>query len=260
MLGAADKNLPRAGDAGGLGQWLGGLVKGTGRNNNEQTEQRRRDCKRRLAAAVAQKQSAESRQNVEELLEELVAIGGTPGGLESQDLSGRWVLAWSSQTADAWPFALPSEVLGGDCFQDIDKAPGAGIGRVCNIVDWPALGMTLRGGAALETVNATRSIIRIDSFTLEIGPLSLPLLSLTNSSGFEITANDAPKVPPRNQGAGLTRNARLARAHSRVPARAGSVGEPAGVGEAQGREPADRGGHGDAGAQQARGLPGYALH
>ncbi|KAJ1481620.1 hypothetical protein T484DRAFT_2711171 [Baffinella frigidus] len=89
----------------GLGEWFGGLLQGKDRAESDQ-KVRREECKRRLAAAVALNQGSANRQRVEELLEELIEIGGTPGA-EKQDLTGRWVLSWSSQTADANPLSAP---------------------------------------------------------------------------------------------------------------------------------------------------------
>ena len=63
---------------------------------------------------------------------------------------------------------------------------------------WPWLGnLTLNGGATLETINATRSILRIDSFRLEMGDSSLQLLELTNLA--PVTLRDALVVREGSQ-------------------------------------------------------------
>ena len=87
-------------------------------------------------------------------------------------------------------------MLGGDCFQRITSSPPDA--RAENLVTWQALGgLTLNGGATLEAVNATRSILRIDSFSLELGSTRLPLLQLTEPA--PITVRDAPIVRSGSQ-------------------------------------------------------------
>ena len=160
---------------------------------------RRAELKAALALAVEVKQGREARSRVEGILEELIALQGP---LEKREkLPGLWTLIWSSQTADSNPFAKPSSVLGGDCFQRITPEDGiaeAASARAENLVVWPFLGgLTLNGGATLEPVNATRSILRIDSFRLELGDATLQLLELTKLA--PVTLRDAPVVREGSQ-------------------------------------------------------------
>ncbi len=71
-------------------------------------------------------------------------------------------------------------------------------GRAENVVTWPSLGATLRGGAASERVGPSRFQVTIDSFTLELGPLRLPLLRITDAAPA-IVARDAPTVREGSQ-------------------------------------------------------------
>lgn len=163
---------------------------------------RRAELKSQLAQAVELNQGREARQRVEGILEELIALQGP---IEPRSkLLGDWRLIWSSQTADAFPFAKPSVVLGGDCIQRISGEAQSGLTkqpailRVENLVIWPFLGgLTLNGGASLEALDATRSILRIDDFALELGSRSLPLLELTQVA--PISVRDAPVVKAGSQ-------------------------------------------------------------
>ncbi len=71
-------------------------------------------------------------------------------------------------------------------------------GRAENIVSWPSLGLTLRGGAASERVAPNRFNLTIDSFTLDVGSVSVPLLRLT-SSAPALVVRDAPAVREGSQ-------------------------------------------------------------
>jgi hypothetical protein len=74
-----------------------------------------RELKLKLKEAVGLRQSKNNRRVVETLLEDLVKIGDQ--NFPKEGIQGRWRLVWSSQTAESNPFATPSSVLGGDCFQ-----------------------------------------------------------------------------------------------------------------------------------------------
>jgi len=190
--------LPLAASVQGL---LGGFFEGFGGGGSSRgvwrgvRRERREELKAALAEAVEERQGRDARSRVERILEELIALGGP---IERRDkLAGLWTLIWSSQTADSNPFARPSSVLGGDCFQRI-VPEDAGAARAENLVVWPMLGgLTLNGGATLEAVNATRSILRIDSFRLELGDISLQLLELTKLA--PLTVRDAPIVKQGSQ-------------------------------------------------------------
>lgn len=168
---------------------FGGLFGGVG--------ERRAELKKQLSAAVELNQGREARVRVEGILEQLIGLGGR---IEPRaKLPGVWQLIWSSQTADSFPLAKPTSVLGGDCLQRITAPSGnSKEARVENLVIWPFLGgLTLNGGATLETVDDTRSILRIDSFALELGTASLPLLELTKIAA--VSVNDAPIVKQGSQ-------------------------------------------------------------
>lgn len=66
--------------------------------------------------------------------------------------------------------------------------------------------MTLRGGAASERYGPNRFNVTIDSFTLDIGPLSLPLLRLT-SAAPAVVVRDAPRVREGSQVVTVSRGA-----------------------------------------------------
>jgi hypothetical protein len=72
------------------------------------------------------------------------------------------------------------------------------LGRAENVVTWPSLGATLRGGAASERVGPSRFQVTIDSFTLELGPLRLPLLRITDAAPA-VVVRDAPTVREGSQ-------------------------------------------------------------
>ena len=104
-----------------------------------------------LKSLLTQRQSADSRAAVEEAIQSLATV---PLDLGPQDLSGRWRLLWSSQTADVNPFATPDEVLGGCCFQEICLSADRS-GRLDNVVQW-ADGWRLIGGAAVAPISGVR--------------------------------------------------------------------------------------------------------
>lgn len=67
-----------------------------------------------------------------------------------------------------------------------------------NIVFWPSLGgLLLRGGAAYTEAGGDKTVVTIDSFTLEGKrpfEFELPLLKLTDSTDFRV--QDAPRWDP----------------------------------------------------------------
>ena len=79
------------------------------------------ELKTKLREAVSLRQSKEHRRTVETILEDLVQISSQK--LPNAGIDGRWRLVWSSQTAEANPFAKPSSVLGGDCYQASHNEP-----------------------------------------------------------------------------------------------------------------------------------------
>ena len=103
----------------------------------------------RLTATFTQRQSAAGRAAAEEAIAELAS---DPSQVADVDLNGRWKLMWSSQTADVNPFATPDEVLGGQCYQDIEIVSD-GVSRLNNVVEWSP-GWKLIGGAAIEPTAA----------------------------------------------------------------------------------------------------------
>jgi len=192
-----------------LGGLFGGILDIGNRWAGSRGEQRA-ELKAQLFKAVNMNQGKGARELVESILEQLIALEGP---IEKREkLPNLWRLIWSSQTADAFSLALPSSVLGGVCFQRItamsENSRGMdGMGgqgetaaetRVENLVIWPFLGgLTLNGGASLEAVDDTRSILRIDSFALELGSTRLPLLELTKIA--PVSVRDAPVVKQGSQ-------------------------------------------------------------
>lgn len=154
--------------------------------------------KSQLLEVVKRKQSRSNRVETEEILEKLVESNKEDKKAFQTSLSGNWRLLWSSQTADANPLQTPASVLGGDCYQVVDEQGGAEGPRVENVVVWPSLGnLTLRGGAALRRESQTECVITINSFTLELGDLSLPLLKLTDT--VPVAVRDVAKVKAGSQ-------------------------------------------------------------
>lgn len=191
-----------------LGGLFGGILDIGNRWAGSRGEQRA-ELKAQLFKAVNMNQGKGARELVESILEQLIALEGP---IEKREkLPNLWRLIWSSQTADAFSLALPSSVLGGVCFQRITAMSENGRGmdgmgggkkpdetRVENLVIWPFLGgLTLNGGASLEAVDDTRSILRIDSFALELGSTRLPLLELTKIA--PVSVRDAPVVKQGSQ-------------------------------------------------------------
>ena len=68
---------------------------------------------------------------------------------------------------------MPSDVLGGSCFQDIELSDEM-VGRLKNIVQW-APQWRLIGGAAVapDTAARSRSILSVDSAIFELGGANL---------------------------------------------------------------------------------------
>jgi hypothetical protein len=102
---------------------------------------------------------------------EIASLPATSAAVSISELSGRWRLAWSSQTADVNPIATADSVLGGQCFQDITLSAD-GCGRLDNVVEW-APRWRLVGGAAVEpAVDLGRQsalLLSVDSTVFEMG-------------------------------------------------------------------------------------------
>jgi hypothetical protein len=121
-------------------------------------------ARRHLLASVTQRQSRTARKTVEAAVEAVVSEARPLFFSSPKRDDGVWRLLWSSQTADANPWAMPSSVLGGQCVQRIASKERL----VQNIVRWGRSGkdsIELVGSASVNVQRVGRRLRRSVTIT-----------------------------------------------------------------------------------------------
>lgn len=113
--------------------------------------------------------AVKSGRDVDQAVEDMVALNPTSSPASSPTLAGKWRLIWSSQASDANQLQKLTAGIATN-WQIIDGEENT----LENLVEFLP-GFRLRAGADISVVSNVRTNVEINKASLEIGPLKIPL-------------------------------------------------------------------------------------
>lgn len=135
-----------------------------------------------------------SKRGIFEAVEELASVNPTSSPADSSLLDGKWRLIWSSQASDANRLQQLSAGIASN-WQVIQQE----IQRLENVVEILP-GLRLRAGADTKVVSPTRTEVQINSATVEIGGLKVPLNIKGEGWIEQLYLDDTLRISRGNKG------------------------------------------------------------